>query len=93
MTGREVARQFANGKGGDSLNLHGFESGIYSYQTPMALRRGKEVLVNPKKYSVTTSKHQTYIREELRFAGLRPTGKKARGGCGWWKVTGWEIWR
>lgn len=34
----------------------------YSYETPIALVNGRDVIVSDRKYSVTTSRHQSYIQ-------------------------------
>lgn len=44
---------------------------LYSYAMPIAIRLGNNVvIVNKDKYSVTTSKHQGYLRGALSSAGV-----------------------
>jgi len=46
---------------------------LYSYYTLMAQRTANGIIVNACKYSVTTSKHQGYIRAALDKYGLKYT--------------------
>ena len=73
---RDVAELFAQGKT-DIRNHNGslFVEGdvIYSYglHFPIALRLYGEAVFNADRYSVTTSHHQSYVREALISEGYR----------------------
>lgn len=86
-------------------NGHRSQLELYSYGTVIAVRKeidGKpRIFLNTRKYSVTTSKLQTYIFRSLAFAGYRETGEaieeEAKVPGRWygagpaWHPTGWET--
>lgn len=49
------------------------DSVLYSYGThfPLAWKKGDKWIVNDKKYSFTTSKHQSLVYRELHSRGIR----------------------
>lgn len=62
MTNLEVIRAFIDKKSGNSLNLHSDGDRLFSYFTCIAEWNNKsESLLNVTKYSVTTSRHLTYL--------------------------------
>jgi hypothetical protein len=75
-TNSELAEKFAKGATSGKAN-HTFIDGdtIYSYghHFPMATRTKDGFLVNSSKYSVSTSKHQSYVR-----GAIAGTGKPAK---------------
>lgn len=74
MKNIEVIKKFIARKVAKSSNNNLRTNGdrIVNYSTGLAewTQDGKKVIVNTTKYSVTTSKIQTYIRYELRVAGI-----------------------
>jgi len=48
--------------------IQGYETGrtiIKSYETPLCIIDGLKIITSDKKYSITTSKHKTYIMKTL----------------------------
>lgn len=72
MTNIEIVEAYANGKEfGQANSIFIGGKAIYSYGShfPMALRKnGNEYLINTDKYSRTTSKHQSQLRQALSKA-------------------------
>lgn len=83
MTNREVIISFMNGKVAKSStgNLYSNGDRLFNYQTCIAEHTGNgKVIVNSTKYSVTTSKLQTYVRYEadrLKGGYIEVTGVQA----------------
>lgn len=74
----EVAQHFVKGEAissrGSSLNVHNVEGGVVavSYATPVAWRKADgTVEVTTKKYSSTTSRHVSAIKEAARLNSNR----------------------
>lgn len=71
FSGDEVPHRFAHDKKAVARNANRTifceEGVIYSYRTsaPLAAWRGDMILVNSDKYSVTTSKHQSWLRHAI----------------------------
>ena len=68
MTNLQVINAFANGKSAKSSNhnLCSYGDKLYNYYTCLAQRLSDgTILVNTTKYSVSTSKIQTYIKYVL----------------------------
>ena len=87
MNNRQVAEAFAQGKRegtGSNLFIEGNTIYSYGYHFPIAIRiqgaNGIEYLWNSDKYSVTTSKHQRYVKDALGEIVLhyRTTSEKRR---------------
>lgn len=59
----ELINNFANGAtNGKASNLYIEGDVLVNYVTPIAFRTDEGIVLNKSKYSVTTSKNQTYIR-------------------------------
>lgn len=66
MTNREVCKRFVSGSEcANGSNLYVSGDRLFSYGTCIAERLKDGFIVNATKYSVTTSKHQTYLRYEM----------------------------
>ena len=61
MKNIKVIEAFINKKSGNSLNLHSNGNKLFSYQTCIAEWNEDVLLLNITKYSITTSKHLTYV--------------------------------
>lgn len=71
MTNKEICKAFAQGATeGKANSMHIYENRIFSYDTCIAQRYGKKILFNVTKYSPTTSKQQTYLRDAINREGL-----------------------
>ncbi len=81
MNQRELCHTFVNDgtkyAGGSALTIS--HDKLMSYVTPIAVRQpceGRDTFaVNPNRYSVTTSKHQTFLKGALAMAGYTDTGE------------------
>lgn len=73
MTNVQVCNAFANGMTAHSLNMTSTGDKLFSYSTIIAQRTPKGIILNGCKYSVTTSKQQTYARRALEKKGLAYT--------------------
>jgi len=61
---RSVAQSFIDGKTRGTGNSTSIDGNVfYSYATPIAIRKGDRVYMDSDHYSVTTSKHQSAIRQ------------------------------
>ncbi len=69
MNNKQVARAFANGatKGkGSNLFIDGNAIYSYGYHFKIAVRNDDGTFwVNPEKYSKSTSRHQSYVRQAI----------------------------
>lgn len=75
-TAYEVADAFldgANMKGHGSIEAR--EGILYSYNTPIAIKTADGVWVNLESFSVTTSKHQGALKNEMEARSMRPADK------------------
>lgn len=71
MTNKEICKAFAQGATeGKANSMHIYENRIFSYDTCIAQRYGKKILFNVTKYSPTTNKQQTYLRDAINREGL-----------------------
>lgn len=75
MTNHQVFEAFAEGRSGSAANVRSehMSSGrtvLYSYNTPIAIRDGGAVIVDDRRYSVTTSKQTTQSVMPCIRAGL-----------------------
>ena len=61
MTNYDVCAAFAKGKVARCLNMHSTGDKLFSYYTCIAERNGNKMRLNLTKYSVSTSKQQTYM--------------------------------
>lgn len=61
MKNIEVIKAFINQEAGDSLNIHSNGEKLFSYDTCIAEWYKGLLVINKTRYSVTTSKHQTYL--------------------------------
>lgn len=74
MTNMEICMAFAKGEkngvhnGSMSISCNGEK--LLSYSTPIAKRFCKKVIFNGSKYSVTTSKQQTYAKRAFQSVGI-----------------------
>ncbi len=62
MKNVEVCAAFVNGEFGQSNSMRTDGNRLWSYNTVIAQKTPKGILFNTCKYSVTTSKQQTYAR-------------------------------
>lgn len=60
---------YSEGKGS---NLYIEGDCLVNYSTVIAKRSPEGLLLNARKYSVTTSKNQTYIRQIAKELGIEP---------------------
>lgn len=66
MTNRDVMKAFANREKARTRNLHATnEQTLVNYTTPIAWWENGTCYVTTKKYSATTSKIQTQLKDEL----------------------------
>lgn len=66
MTNKEVINAFVHWTTDcNSLNVRSCDGVLYSYNTAIAQKVGGSIIINATKYSVTTSKHQGYLRAEV----------------------------
>lgn len=85
MKNSEVCKVFANGANeGNGSNMRIFNNRLYSYNTCICERfangRGQyNFIMNETKYSVTTSRHQYYLRYALRYENVIPANNVPRG--------------
>lgn len=88
-----IAQDFVAGISSDSANLHSdvAPSGngdLASYYTVIAFRAVRDgrvvILVNPTKYSVTTSTHQRHLANALSGAGYHWSGDYEMHRVGGW---------
>lgn len=76
MTNKETIVAFLRGaKSGRNSNYTIFIEGdtiySYGYHFPLGVRlTPKKILVNPKKYSVTTSRHTNLLTKEAKLRGF-----------------------
>lgn len=82
MNQQEFFKAYAEGtlKGGARLGnvyVNADSTVIYSYggHFPLAFKYDNRVYVNTDKYSVTTSKQQTYLKQALTVAGYLLQGR------------------
>lgn len=71
-TNSELAEKFAKGATHGKANntfIDGDTIYSYGYHFPMATRTKDGFLVNSSRYSVSTSKHQSYVRSALSGTG------------------------
>lgn len=79
MRNFEVCRRFARGEEGKGSHLAavrlGFSRGLalFSYDEPIALNVGGRIVTSDHKYSMTTTRHQTELRNALIMAGAEYT--------------------
>lgn len=66
MTNAEVVDKFLNHERGHSLNMDSTGEKLYSYNTCMAQFIDGNLVVNKTKYSVTTSRHMSYLNTLLQ---------------------------
>lgn len=72
MRNQDVCVEFVNGNRAEGSNMHTISNNkLYSYQTCICERAKDEkggifYYLNTTRYSITTSKHQSYIRWALR---------------------------
>lgn len=67
LANQDVINAFANGKIAKNRNMHSTGNKLFSYTTCIAQRfEDGTIVVNSTKYSVSTSKVQTYTRYTLK---------------------------
>lgn len=71
MTNAQLCINFVNGnvsiKNGNNMHISEDGKDLYSYGTCIATRLANGgFIMNPTRYSCTTSKHQSYLRSALR---------------------------
>lgn len=65
MKNIEVVKNFIYGRYGQSGSMSTDGNRLWSYNTCIAQKSNKGIIVNCSKYSVTTSKSQHYLRREI----------------------------
>ena len=66
MRNKDLIESFVKyGCSGHTLSVSARNGVLYSYNTAIAQRVGDSIIVSRTKYSVTTSKHQGYVRSAL----------------------------
>lgn len=63
MTNKNVVEQFLNKQEAYTNNLHSTGIKLYSYSTVIAQWHNDVLLGNATKYSITTSKHMSYLKQ------------------------------
>lgn len=72
MKNREVISAFVNGKSARTTNLRTDGNKLYNYSTCIGQKLSDgTIIVNSTKYSVTTSKIQTYLRYAVSESGKK----------------------
>ena len=85
MKNSEVCKVFVNGANeGNGSNLRIINNRLYSYNTCICERFVNgcghyNFIMNETKYSVTTSRHQYYLRYALRYENVIPANNVPRG--------------
>lgn len=70
---KELINAFINGKTAHNNSMHTDGTKLYSYETCIAQKTSNGIIFNSCKYSVTTSKQQSYTRDILRKYGFEYT--------------------
>lgn len=79
MRNVDVCEEFARGNEANGSNLSTDGERLWSYGTVIAQRVRGRVIMNLTKYSVTTSRHQNYMRRALRYVETETVTGKPRG--------------
>ena len=85
MTNKNLCLDFVKGANeGNGSNMRIFNNRLYSYNTCICERFGNErknynFIMNETKYSVSTSRHQYYLRYALRNENVIPANSVPRG--------------
>jgi len=89
MNIKQVLNNFVNGgRTCHAASVTNEGNGLRSYATYIAHRnQDGSIIVRNRKYSVTTSKQQTFLKQELRNSGYKESGTVTEYGDEWtvWK--------
>lgn len=77
LKNKEVAHNFLWGIESSNTNLHGIGNKLFSYNTVIAQWEDGILIGNNTKYSVSTSKHSSYIKHRIDVY----TSKRVPIGC------------
>lgn len=73
MKNKEVCKEFIRRRVASGSNLVSTGDKLFSYNTCIAQFNGHALILNETKYSVTTSKHQSYLRKTVTDSGIWAT--------------------
>ena len=73
MKNKEVCNEFIHRRVASGSNLVSTGDKLFSYNTCIAQFNGHALILNETKYSVTTSKHQHYLRIAITNSGIWST--------------------
>lgn len=73
MKNKEVCKEFIHRRAAFGSHLVSTGDKLFSYNTCIAQFNGHALILNETKYSVTTSKHQNYLRNAVTNSGIWAT--------------------
>lgn len=73
MKNKEVCKEFIRRRAACGSNLISTGDKLFSYNTCIAQFNGHALVLNETKYSVTTSKHQHYLKNAVTNSGIWAT--------------------
>lgn len=71
ISNRELINAFLDGKTAQNGSMSTNGTKLFSYATCIAQKTERGIIFNACKYSVTTSKQQTYTRDALNKRGVK----------------------